>query len=87
MSRAPGMLSLCSCTMFFGRLLLLPLLGGFLLWAAEPAADELREQAVSAWREARKDPAKKEEAVALISKAIAASPKDSGCFTCGRRCA
>lgn len=66
--------------MLFGRLFLLPLLGGFLLLAADPAADDLREQAISAWREARKDPAKKEEAVALISKAIAASPKDSRLF-------
>lgn len=58
--------------MLFWRLLLLPLLGGFLLSAAEPAPDELREQAFTAWRSG-----KKEEAVELISKAIAANPKES----------
>ncbi len=53
-------------------LLLLPLFGGFLLSAADTAADELREQAVSAWRSG-----KKQEGIELISRAITANPKDS----------
>jgi lipoprotein NlpI len=57
------------------RHVLLPLLSGFLLWAAEPAVEELRERAISAWRGSEK-----EEAVELISRAIAASPKDSRLF-------